>query len=133
MSHFADIVVVDLSDVASKEALLTTLGAALDLGGPNGNVPVAHSKAGRGWGMNWDALEDSLRELHNGGIWGTARRIAFIENEAKKAERIAKMLAAGKQPKEKSSPSHSNYITYLGPHTKQFYQVFSAFGQVINV
>ena len=77
MSHFADIVVVDLSDVASKYALLTTLGAALDLGGPNGNVPVAHSKAGRGWGMNWDALEDSLRELHNGGIWGTARRIAF--------------------------------------------------------
>lgn len=63
----------------------------------------------------------------------TAKRIAFVENKAKKAARIAKLAAAGKKATEKSSPSHSNYVTYLGPEIKRFVQVFSQFGQVINV
>lgn len=58
----------------------------------------------------------------------TRKRIAFVENEAKKAERIAKMIAAGKKPNDKSSPSHSNYITYLGRNVDEFHQVFSQFG-----
>lgn len=59
----------------------------------------------------------------------TARRIAFVENEAKKAARMAKLTAKGKNP-GKSSPSHSNYITYIGPNVEAFTRVFSRFGRV---
>ena len=58
----------------------------------------------------------------------TKKRIAFVENEAKRAARMAKLVAAGKKPNAKSSPSHSNYITYLGPHVDRFREVFSQFG-----
>jgi hypothetical protein len=61
------------------------------------------------------------------------RRIAFVENEAKKAERIAKLIAKGKTPNQKSQPSHGNYITYLGDQPSKFVQVFSAFGQVVVI
>jgi hypothetical protein len=59
------------------------------------------------------------------------RRIAFIENEAKKAERITKQIAAGKKPSKGSSPSHGNYIAYLGYCELKFYDVFSRFGRVV--
>jgi len=80
----------------------------------------------------------------------TAKRIAFVENTAKKAARIEKLLRegdalnakpkkrrlaaqirAGKEPP--NSPSHSNYVSYLGPNVKRFVQLFSPFGKVINV
>jgi len=60
----------------------------------------------------------------------TARRIAFVENEAKRAEREAKLIAAGKKPNVKSSPSHSNYITYIGEDADTFRRVFAQFGNV---
>lgn len=77
----------------------------------------------------------------------TSKRIAFIENEAKKQARRAKALAEGTMPgatdaKRRSarlvmegkplpdSPSHSNYITYLGPNIDAFARIFSQFGQV---
>lgn len=60
----------------------------------------------------------------------TKKRIAFVENEAKRAARIEKMIAAGKNPNLKSSPSHSNYITYMGRESQRFEMVFRQFGQV---
>jgi hypothetical protein len=77
----------------------------------------------------------------------TAKRIGFIENEAKKAARLAKLLAEGEKPgatkaKQKvaamiragkeppNSPSHSNYITYMGANIETFRDVFSQFGAV---
>lgn len=76
-----------------------------------------------------------------------SKRIAFIENEAKRAERIAKLIAKGerlnanererriaancrlgKPPKD--APSHANYITYVGPNVAAFATVFSRFGRV---
>lgn len=60
-----------------------------------------------------------------------AKRIAFVENQAKRDARIEKLVLAGKQPNLKSSPSHANYITYLGDQPSKFVQVFSAFGQVV--
>ena len=77
MSQFREIITIDLAEVASEEALLDLLGDVLELGGPNGNVPVSGPQTGRGWGKNWDALEDSLGYLNSGGIWGTARKISF--------------------------------------------------------
>jgi ParB family chromosome partitioning protein len=59
------------------------------------------------------------------------RRIAFVENEAKKLARLTKLTAAGKRGNQASSPSHGNYITYLGDQPSKFVQVFSAFGQVV--
>lgn len=60
----------------------------------------------------------------------TRRRIAFVENEAKQALRFEKLKAAGKVPNPKSSPSHSNYISYVGSETDRFRRVFSQFGVV---
>lgn len=61
----------------------------------------------------------------------TSKRIAFVENEAKRAARIEKLKALGKKPNEKSSPSHSNYITYLGPDAEAFARVFGKFGKTM--
>jgi hypothetical protein len=66
---------IDLKHIKSKQDLLRKLGAELELGGPNGNVPA--SMDGKGWGMNWDALKDSLTCLDTGGIWGTSKRSDF--------------------------------------------------------
>ncbi len=59
------------------------------------------------------------------------RRIAFVENEAKRDARIKKLRELGKTPNEKSQPSHANYITYLGNDAEVFSRVFSRFGQVV--
>ena len=72
----------------------------------------------------------------------TARRIAFIENAAKKAARLAEIDAVNilrKARGEKlrprnengASPSHSNYITYIGDRVNEFARIFGQFGQVI--
>ena len=60
-----------------------------------------------------------------------SKRIAFVENEAKRAERIAKLLALGKKPNEKSTPSHANYISYIGIGHERFARRFSEFGKVV--
>jgi hypothetical protein len=59
------------------------------------------------------------------------RRIAFVENEAKRAERIAKLEAAGKRANRGSLPSHANYVVYLGHNPSKFVTEFSAFGAVV--
>lgn len=67
-----------------------------------------------------------------------SRRIAFVENEAKKAIRLAKIRAENaarwtrgeKLKSEKNGPSHGNYVTYLGPNVEEFVRVFSPFGKV---
>ena len=69
-------------------------------------------------------------------------RIGFIENEAKRIARIAKIDAEnvirrdrGEKLKRRSekadSPSHANYITYIGTHKDRFEKRFSRFGQVV--
>lgn len=71
----------------------------------------------------------------------TAKRISFIENAAKKRARLEEIDAVNILRKERgeklrprnengASPSHSNYISYLGPNTQRFAQVFGAFGEV---
>lgn len=77
------------------------------------------------------------------------QRIAFIENAEKKAARIVKLLREGEAPnaterKRKiaaairagkeppNSPSHSNYITYLGPYIRRFESAFRPFGRLVN-
>jgi hypothetical protein len=77
----------------------------------------------------------------------TAKRIAFVENEAKKKLRILKLLEKGDAPNASAaarklavsirsgkeppnSPSHSNYISYLGPNAAKFGRVFAKFGTV---
>ncbi|MEG1456042.1 MAG: hypothetical protein RSC66_10805, partial [Comamonas sp.] len=58
---------IDLDGMTHKAQILAALGAALSLGGPDANHPVRPGEE-RGWGMNWDALFDSLLNLHSGGI-----------------------------------------------------------------
>lgn len=71
-------------------------------------------------------------QMLQGGGWRTPlnfpicvpkRRIAFVESEAKKAAR--------KKPNQRSSPSHGNYVTYLGDQNEKFAEVFGKFGQVV--
>ena len=77
MTSAGETFVVDLGTVRSEEQLLDLLGDALELGGPDGNVNVAHPGEAKGWGKNWNALLDSLTCLDTGGIWGTSRRFTF--------------------------------------------------------
>lgn len=71
----------------------------------------------------------------------TAKRIAFVENAAKKRARLEEIDAVNilrKSRGEKlrprnengASPSHSNYITYIGPNVELFAKVFSVSGKV---
>lgn len=71
-----NILTIDIQGEHSKANVLAAMGEALQLGGPGGNHPV---RAGEefGWGMNWDALFDSLLYLDSGGIWGTSPVIEF--------------------------------------------------------
>lgn len=59
------------------------------------------------------------------------KRIAFVENAAMRSARQAKEIAAGKPATEKASPSHANYITYLGNRREEFAVAFKRFGQVV--
>jgi hypothetical protein len=65
----------------------------------------------------------------------TKRRIAFIENAAKRELRWQKWQLNEdlNKPKwkEKGSPSHGNYICYLGNNPEQFSLAFGEFGQCI--
>jgi len=70
------IIEISLYGATTKHDVLTRFGETLELGGPDGNVPVDPTQ-GRGWGFNWDALADSLTELGSGGIWGTSRKFTF--------------------------------------------------------
>ncbi len=70
------IVTVDLRDASNDAELLAIIGEALQLGGPDGNNSVIPAST-IGWGMNWDALADSLSCLDTGGIWGTSKRLGF--------------------------------------------------------
>lgn len=68
------------------------------------------------------------------------RRIPFIESEAKRLERFRKIDAENRgrrreglellEKKAAASPSHANYITYIGRAPARFDRVFSRFGQV---
>lgn len=73
-----------------------------------------------------------------------SRRMAFIENAAKKVERLAKIDAENEQRRldgrklkarnEKAdSPSHGNYITYMGrdANLPAFASIFVQFGTVV--
>lgn len=62
---------IDLDGLTHKSEVLSAMGAALCLGGPDANHAVRPGE-NRGWGMNWDALFDCLLNLHSGGIWGTS-------------------------------------------------------------
>jgi hypothetical protein len=76
-----------------------------------------------------------------------SKRIAFVENAAKQAARIVKIIADGEKPDAterkrnaaaacrrgelpKDAPSHANYIAYGGTNRERFAEVFSAFGHV---
>lgn len=68
-----------------------------------------------------------------------SKRIAFVENEAKRAARVSKLEAQGRKASTRSSPSHANFVCYVvsdfaraypGERTRKFATVFQRFGQV---
>lgn len=67
---------IDLQGIHTKEQLLSKIGEVFELGGPDGNIPV-EAGSNKGWGMNYDALHDSLGCLEEGGIWGTSKKFTF--------------------------------------------------------
>lgn len=67
-------VTVSLSGCSAKQDIFVRFGEIFEFGGPNANHLV---RKNTGWGMSWDALQDSLREVGNGGIWGTSKRFQF--------------------------------------------------------
>jgi hypothetical protein len=68
---------IDLTGVKTEDQVLNKLGEVFEFGGPDGNIHVLAINAGKGWGKNWDALNDSLMYLDSGGIWGISKRFHF--------------------------------------------------------
>jgi hypothetical protein len=68
---------VDLFGCKDEEDVLLRFGEILQLGGYKGNVKAKADVMGEGWGINWDAFNDSLRSLEDGSIWGTSEKIHF--------------------------------------------------------
>jgi hypothetical protein len=69
------------------------------------------------------------------------RRIPFVENEAKRLARLAAIdkenrkrrregLELRRRSERAGSPSHANYVLYVGRARARFAKVFSEFGQV---
>lgn len=61
---------IDLKNCDTEEKVLSKIGEILDLGGTVGNNK-------KGWGHNWNALNDSLSYLDVGGIWGSSKILEF--------------------------------------------------------
>lgn len=103
----------------------------------------AEYHAGRALQVIWIGYSlEQLQTLQNCGsmftpldypICVTSKRIAFVENKAKREQREARLRAQGKTPNAKSSPTHSNYVTYLGPNLKEFHKEFSQYGRVNGI
>ena len=68
---------IDFSGIRNEDQVLYKLGEVFEFGGPNGNIKVLSPIQGNGWGLNWGALNDSLRYLHSGGIWGASKKFTF--------------------------------------------------------
>ncbi len=68
---------IDLSGIERSDELLFLLGQGFCLGGIDGNHHVRALNSGKGWGLNWDALADSLSCLESGGIWGASPKFKF--------------------------------------------------------
>lgn len=58
------------------------------------------------------------------------KRIAFTESTLSQLDRRARCEAKGKPFNPKSSPSHGNYLTYLGPQVERFREIFGRIGVV---
>jgi hypothetical protein len=73
VTAFAEVIDIDISTIPTDVALLERLGEVFEFGGPDGNVRYRTGMGSKGWGINWNALHDSLSYLDTGGIWGTSR------------------------------------------------------------
>lgn len=70
-------IVVDLSGLRTKEEILHKFGEIFEFGGPGGNIPPSSLTPEKGWGFNWDAMNDCFRYLDVGGILGTSKEFSF--------------------------------------------------------
>jgi hypothetical protein len=60
------------------------------------------------------------------------QRLKFVENEVKRESRKTFERIRMRRVREHAgSPTHGNYITYLGPNVDRFVEVFKAFGVVV--
>jgi RNAse (barnase) inhibitor barstar len=71
-----DTIIIDFKDKISKTDILKELGEKLDFAGQS-EVPNKNLLNEQTWGMNWDALNDCLRNLEDGGIWGNSHKWGF--------------------------------------------------------
>jgi|SRR3989338_5471523 len=70
-------IIIDLSGLNTEDKVLHKFGEVFEFGGPGGNIPANGPNQGKGWGFNWDAMNDSFRSLGKGGIWGTSKKFNF--------------------------------------------------------
>ncbi|MFH1443633.1 MAG: barstar family protein [Candidatus Micrarchaeota archaeon] len=68
---------VDLFGCKDSEDVQLRFGEIFQFGGPKGNIAAKADVMDIGWGINWDAFIDCLRDLEVGGIWGSAKKVVF--------------------------------------------------------
>lgn len=65
---------VDLNGLSDSKDVLLKFGEVFEFGGPDGNIQASKEVDGKGWGINWNAFNDCLRYLEDGGIWLTSKK-----------------------------------------------------------
>ncbi len=102
---------IDLFGCKDNDDVLVRFGEILQFGGPKGNVTAMAGVINRGWGINWNAFNDCLRDLEVGGIWGSAKKIEFP----------LKLFITNYQDFSKSEPEGFKILQrILGDHQKKY-------------
>jgi hypothetical protein len=102
---------VDLFGCKDSKDVLLRFGEILQFGGPKGNVPARANINNIGWGINWNAFNDSLRDLEVGGIWGSAKKVEFP----------LKLIISNYQDFSKSEPKEFKILKeILEEHQKEY-------------
>ena len=71
------LLILDLKKCTTSIQVLKNFGEFFEFGGKGGNINVKAINAMEGWGINWDALNDSMHYLDKGGIWGNSKIFTF--------------------------------------------------------
>lgn len=102
---------IDLFGCNDGKDVLLRFGEILQFGGPKGNIPTRANVNKIGWGINWDAFNDCLRDLEVGGIWSNAKKMEFP----------LKIIVSNYQDFSKSEPKGFNILKeILEEHKKEY-------------
>lgn len=121
MEHVAK-QIVDLKNSDDAKEVLLAFGEAFEFGGPDGNVSAIKNVDDKGWGVNWNAFNDCLRYLEDGGIWLTSKKFPMpLEIQIINFHNFEKHDPSGFQIMKDILSGHEKEYGQKGKHLKVTY------------